>query len=68
MNILIAPDSFKDCLSAMEVATALARGIRGVLPDAHCTLMPMADGGIARLPEAPLPSNQIYPSTHTSFD
>ena len=45
MNILIAPDSFKDCLSAMEVAVALARGIQKILPDTVCTLLPLADGG-----------------------
>ncbi|MCK4880354.1 MAG: glycerate kinase [Bacteroidales bacterium] len=45
MNILIAPDSFKDCLSAIEVASALGRGIQKILPDALCTLVPMADGG-----------------------
>lgn len=45
MNILIAPDSFKDCLSAMEVASALGRGIQKILPDTICTLVPMADGG-----------------------
>jgi glycerate kinase len=45
MNILIAPDSFKDCLSAMEVAAALGRGIQKILPDASCSLLPLADGG-----------------------
>ncbi|MDF1575010.1 MAG: glycerate kinase [Bacteroidales bacterium] len=45
MNILIAPDSFKDSLSAMEVAVALGRGIQKILPDASCVLLPMADGG-----------------------
>lgn len=45
MNILIAPDSFKDSLSAMEVASALGRGIQKIIPDANCTLVPMADGG-----------------------
>ena len=45
MNILIAPDSFKDCLSAREVASALSRGILKIYPDAFCTLVPMADGG-----------------------
>jgi glycerate kinase len=45
MNILIAPDSFKDCLSAMEVAAALERGILKIIPDAACTLLPLADGG-----------------------
>ena len=45
MNILIAPDSFKDCLSAMEVAAALGRGIQKILPNASCSLLPLADGG-----------------------
>lgn len=45
MNILIAPDSFKDSLSALKVASALGRGIQKILPDARCTLVPMADGG-----------------------
>ena len=45
MNILIAPDSFKDCLSAREVALALGRGIRKFLPNVKLTIAPMADGG-----------------------
>jgi len=45
MKILIAPDSFKDCLSAREVASALGRGIRKILPEATCIIVPMADGG-----------------------
>jgi glycerate kinase len=45
MKILIAPDSFKDCLSAREVASALSRGIQKIIPDATCILVPMADGG-----------------------
>jgi glycerate kinase len=45
MKILIAPDSFKDCLSAMQVAEALEKGIRKIMPDARCTLVPLADGG-----------------------
>ena len=45
MNILIAPDSFKDCLSAREVASALGRGIQKIIPDASISILPMADGG-----------------------
>lgn len=45
MNILIAPDSFKDCLSARDVALALSRGIKAQIPDANITILPMADGG-----------------------
>lgn len=45
MNILIAPDSFKNCMSALEVAAAISRGIRKVNPDAEIRRIPMADGG-----------------------
>ena len=45
MNILIAPDSFKDCMSAREVAIALGRGIKKILPDSVQVMVPMADGG-----------------------
>lgn len=45
MNIVIAPDSFKGCLSAIEVAKALARGVQRVFPEARIALIPMADGG-----------------------
>jgi glycerate kinase len=45
MKILIAPDSFKDCLRAREVAEALSCGIRKVLPQAKIRMVPMADGG-----------------------
>ncbi|KOH45804.1 glycerate kinase [Sunxiuqinia dokdonensis] len=45
MKILLAPDSFKDCLSATEVARHLAEGIRRVYPGAHLTGIPVADGG-----------------------
>lgn len=45
MKIVIAPDSFKGNLSAMQVAVAIERGIRRVLPRARCVKVPMADGG-----------------------
>ncbi len=45
MNILIAPDSFKDCMKAMDVAEALAIGLRKIIPDAEIRMLPMADGG-----------------------
>ena len=44
-KFVIAPDSFKECLSAKEVSEALARGIRNVCPDAGIVLLPIADGG-----------------------
>jgi glycerate kinase len=45
MKIIIAPDSYKESLTAMEVATAIEAGFRQVMPDAEYIKLPMADGG-----------------------
>ena len=45
MRIVIAPDSFKECASAMAVSEAIAEGVRRVYPTAELVLAPMADGG-----------------------
>lgn len=45
MRIVIAPDSFKESLSAMGVATAIETGFKEVYPDAEYIKLPMADGG-----------------------
>lgn len=45
MKIVIAPDSFKESLSAPEVAAAIGRGWSSVFPAAQVLLRPMADGG-----------------------
>ncbi len=45
MNILIASDSFKDCLSSREVAQNIEKGIRRILPEANIKILPVADGG-----------------------
>ncbi|WP_334169468.1 glycerate kinase [Timonella senegalensis] len=45
MKIVIAPDSFKESLTAEQAAHAMAAGVRRVLPDAEIALVPMADGG-----------------------
>jgi glycerate kinase len=45
MKIVIAPDSFKGSLSAMEVAEAIAAGARVVFPESEIVNVPMADGG-----------------------
>lgn len=45
MKIIIAPDSFKESLSAEQAAEAIAAGFREVLPDAELVLLPCADGG-----------------------
>ncbi|PNH88878.1 glycerate kinase [Vibrio diazotrophicus] len=45
MKIVIAPDSFKESLSAMEVATVIEQGFKQVFPHADYVKVPMADGG-----------------------
>ena len=45
MRILLAPDSFKGSLTALEAAEALAAGIRRVRPETEIVLLPLADGG-----------------------
>jgi glycerate kinase len=45
MRIVVAPDSFKDSLSAKAVAEAINRGLLMELPDAEVAMCPMADGG-----------------------
>ncbi|VEJ21227.1 glycerate kinase [Neisseria animaloris] len=45
MKIVIAPDSFKESLSALQAAEAIEAGFRKVLPDAEYVKVPMADGG-----------------------
>ncbi len=44
-RVLIAPQSFKGSADAAVVASAIARGVRRVWPDARCDEMPLADGG-----------------------
>jgi glycerate kinase len=45
MRILIAPDSYKNALSALEVAESLRSGLQKVFQDAEFEILPMADGG-----------------------
>jgi len=45
MKIVIAPDSFKESLSALEVADAIEKGFKRHFPDAEYVKIPMADGG-----------------------
>jgi len=45
MRIVIAPDSFKECLSATKVASAISEGIQKIVPDAEIICIPIADGG-----------------------
>lgn len=45
MKIVLAPDSFKNSLTAKEAALAMQRGLEKVIPDANYLQIPMADGG-----------------------
>ena len=45
MKIVIAPDSYKESLSALDVASAIEAGFRDIFPDAHYVKIPVADGG-----------------------
>lgn len=45
MKIVIAPDSFKESLSAQQVAEAIKRGFQQSIADVECLLYPVGDGG-----------------------
>lgn len=45
MKIVVAPDSFKECLPAGQVAQAISCAILELYPDADVTAIPLADGG-----------------------
>ena len=45
MKIVIAPDSFKESLSALDVACEIEAGFREIFPTANYLKIPVADGG-----------------------
>ncbi|QTF09011.1 glycerate kinase [Brenneria izadpanahii] len=45
MKIVIAPDSYKESLSAQDVAAQIEAGFREIFPDASYVKLPVADGG-----------------------
>ncbi|WPC35214.1 glycerate kinase [Acinetobacter sp. YWS30-1] len=44
-TFVLAPDSFKESMTAEQACQAMQRGILQVFPDANCITLPMADGG-----------------------
>ena len=44
-KVVVAPDSFKGCLSAQEVASTLTSALRGLHPEWEVVGHPLADGG-----------------------
>ncbi len=45
VKIVVAPDSFKGCCTAVEASRAIAQGIAAVFPQAGIVRLPAADGG-----------------------
>lgn len=45
MKIVLAPDSFKESMTAKEVCESLEKGLKKVIDDLECVFVPMADGG-----------------------
>ena len=45
MKIIIAPDSYKDCMNALNVANCMEEGVRRVLINPEIIKVPIADGG-----------------------
>ncbi len=45
LRVLLAPGPYKECLTAFDVAFAMADGIGDVSPQIQTTLRPMSDGG-----------------------
>ena len=44
-TFILAPDSFKESMTAKEAVVAMSKGIRQVFPDATIHHVPLADGG-----------------------
>jgi len=45
MRIVVAPDSFKESMTAVQAARAMAVGVRDALPMCLVDQVPVSDGG-----------------------
>ncbi|MBU9764519.1 glycerate kinase [Mycobacterium sp. TNTM28] len=45
MKIVLAPDSFKESMTASQAVAAMREGVSATRGDAECVAVPMADGG-----------------------
>lgn len=70
LKIVIAPDSFKESLSALEVAQSVRSGFAEVFPDAEYVLVPVGDGGEGTLDvlKYGLDCREEYITVHGPFD
>lgn len=50
LRVLLAPDSFKESLGAMEVCRALERGLQAAAAPINVKKLPLADGGDGTVP------------------
>jgi glycerate 2-kinase len=66
VRVVVAPNSFRDCLDAPAVAASMARAVRRAAPRAEVAVVPLADGGdgtlavLARLLAARLHSAPVH--------
>ncbi|ROT98808.1 glycerate kinase [Marinobacter sp. R17] len=65
-HILIAPDSFKESLSASEVADAIRGGLAQALPEATFTTLPLADGGEGTMEALVIAAGGRYETTEVT--
>ncbi|MBR2930282.1 MAG: glycerate kinase [Clostridia bacterium] len=66
MKVVIAIDSYKGSLTALEAAEACAEGIRSAIRDAECVICPIADGGEGTVDAAVLATGGEYRSATVS--
>lgn len=45
MKIVLAPDSFKESMTAKEACESIEKGLRKIIENLECISVPMADGG-----------------------
>ena len=64
VKIVLAPDSFKGSLSAIEVCAAMRRGVLSAIPDAEVIEIPLADGGEGTLDALLLGANGTRRNVH----
>ncbi|MCP8617875.1 glycerate kinase [Salirhabdus salicampi] len=66
MKIVIAPDSFKECMSAQKASITMKEAVRKVLPNSDVSMLPVADGGEGTLEVLTYATNgKIYETTVT---
>lgn len=70
MKIVIAPDSFKECMSAPRVAACMAVAARARWPEAEVVELPLADGGEGTLDilATAMQANLMQASVHDPLD